>query len=201
MSGFRASITRLGLIVLASATGASYFGQARSPTVERPRNPGLSLRCRIQAGLSETAGNVQRASKGKSAILRVSLENLSDEAVEINGIAANLAHGGSSLLVSAPSDADFDALVDIHKKSALELKRDVPGVLAYPKQRLTIAPHQSLTFDLDVAELKWQRMISSSYSPLRFWATVPPGSYREYLSIIGRDGSWDFRSEIERAYP
>jgi hypothetical protein len=120
------------------------------------------------------------------------LEDPSSEPVEITGIAACLGSGRSSVLIQAPGEPEFDALVDIYKKSALEFALDSHGAFSYPEQRLTLAPRRVLAFDLDVAKLKWERMSSSSYSGTRLSSAVPAGRYSEYLSFSGHDAVGKF---------
>ena len=188
-------MTRLGLMVLTAGLCASCLGQPANPA-KVPTKPEPSVKCRIRADGNKLPMNVQRVSKGKAAILHVVLENLSSDPVEIKGTVVYLGNGRPPSAFSAPGEPEFDALVDIEKKSALEISVDSHGVLKYPEQRLTFAPHQSLAFDLDIANLKWERMSSSSYSAISLWATVPPGSYSEYVSITGRDaiGRFDVES-------
>jgi hypothetical protein len=94
----------------------------------------------------------------------------------LTGIVVNLkSKGTSSRVLPTYGESDYNALVDIEKKTALELKTNSHGALIYPKQKLTIAPHQSLDFDIDVTRLKWAKLISSALPNSTLFAVVPDG--------------------------
>jgi len=161
-------------------------GQKQAP--KTATRPALLVYCEIRSD-----SVARHLSKGQSSIFHISVENASSKSVKLTGMAAFLATDSQSPVREFD---DFDALIDIKKKSSLELVLDSHG--HYREQNVRLKPGQVLAFDIDIVLLKWMRMTSSVLGGSSFWTIVTPNSYSECITITGKDTVGHFEVKSNR---